>query len=142
MTVDITPTGKFYFQPVENGAERDNLLAKMGAKYGLPPFTEKEKESFRRVQSIGVPMSQLQGFLNLKEDEQKAYKSPTGIPMDSTHKELVDWIHESLEVNSKYKLAIKGDVDTKYPRVKFLFEGLRDIEFYKFWYITSQKTNR
>jgi len=75
----------------------------------------------------------------MSEDEQKAYKSPTGIPMDSTKKELIDWVQQSLAVNPDYKMAIKGDVSTEYPKVKSLFEGLRDIDFLKFWLITSQE---
>jgi hypothetical protein len=59
--------------------------------------------------------------------------------MDSTNKQLVDWVEQSLKVNPEYKLAIKGDVTTEYPKVKSLFEGLRDIDFLKFWLITSQE---
>jgi biopolymer transport protein ExbD len=88
---------------------------------------------------VGVPMSQMKRFLDLPDDQRKAYKSTTGIPMDSTKKELVDWVQQSLTINPDYKLAIKGDVATKYPKVKALFEGLRDIKFYKFWLITSQE---
>ena len=75
----------------------------------------------------------------MSEDEQKNFKSPKGIPMDSTDKQLVDWVDQSLSVNPAYKLAIKGDVTTKYPKVKSLFEGLRDINFLQFWLITSQE---
>lgn len=139
MTILSTTDGKFYFTPVENGTERIALLDKMGQKYGMT-FTDKEKVAFSNVQSIGVPMSQLKGFLDLKDEDRKAFKSKTGIPMDSTKKELVDWVQQSLTVNPDYKLAIKGDVETKYPKVKALFEGLREIEFYKFWLITSQET--
>lgn len=139
MTILSTTDGKFYFTPVENGTERIALLEKMGQKYGMA-FTDKEKVAFSNAQSIGVPMSQLKGFLDLPDAERKAYKSPTGIPMDSTKKELIDWVQQSLAVNPDYKLAIKGDVQTKYPRVKSLFEGLRDIDFLKFWLITSQET--
>ena len=32
MTVNVTPQGKFYFQPVENGTERMQLLDNMGKK--------------------------------------------------------------------------------------------------------------
>jgi biopolymer transport protein ExbD len=84
-------------------------------------------------------MNQLKGYLDMPADEQKNYKSPTGIPMDSTNKQLIDWVKESLSVNPDYKLAIKGDVTTQYPKVKSLFEGLRDIDFLKFWLITSQE---
>lgn len=138
MTINATPEGKFYFQPVVNASERLELLDNMGKKYGLT-FDNKERASFQRVQAIGVPMSQLKGYLDMPEDEQKNFKSPTGIPMDSTRKELVDWVQQSLAVNPVYKLAIKGDVNTKYPKIKSLFEGLREIEFLKFWLITSQE---
>ncbi|WP_139421982.1 ExbD/TolR family protein [Chryseobacterium scophthalmum] len=138
MTINATPDGKFYFQPVENATERLQLLKKMGEKYNVT-FDDKQKASFQKVQSIGVPMNQLRSYLDLPEDEQKSYKSPTGVPMDSTNKQLTDWVQQSLSVNPEYKLAIKGDVTTKYPKVKALFEGLRDIKFLNFWLITSQE---
>jgi len=138
MTINATPDGKFYFQPVENASERVALLEKMGQKYGIT-FDNNQKAAFQKVQAIGVPMNQLKGYLDMSGDEQKNYKSPTGIPMDSTNKQLIDWVKESLSVNPDYKLAIKGDVTTQYPKVKSLFEGLRDIDFLKFWLITSQE---
>lgn len=138
MTVLSTTDGKFYFTPVENGTERMQLLDKMGEKYGLK-FTNQEKVEFTKVQSVGVPMNQLKGYLNLSEEDKKAFKSQTGVPLDSTNKQLIDWVEQSLAVNPDYKLAIKGDVETKYPKVKALFEGLRDIDFLKFWLITSQE---
>ncbi|SHK07680.1 ExbD/TolR family protein [Epilithonimonas mollis] len=138
MTINVTQKGAFYFQPVENGTERIQLLDKMGQKYGMS-FTNPEKVAFTRVQAVGVPMSQLKSYLNLPEDRQKAFKASEGIPMDSTNKQLIDWVQQSLAVNPNYKLAIKGDVTTKYPKVKSLFEGLRDIDFLKFWLITTQE---
>lgn len=138
MTINATSDGKFYFQPVENATERLELLEKMGKKYNVT-FDDKQKASFQKVSAIGVPMNQLRSYLDLPEDEQKNYKSPTGIPMDSTNKQLTDWVQQSLSVNPKYKLAIKGDVTTEYPKVKNLFEGLRDIKFLNFWLITSQE---
>ena len=138
MTVLSTTDGKFYFTPVENGTERMQLLDKMGEKFGMK-FTDQEKVAFTKVQSVGVPMNQLKGYLNLSDEDRKAYKSKDGIPMDSTNKQLIDWVQQSLAVNPDYKLAIKGDVQTKYPKVKSLFEGLRDIDFLKFWLITSQE---
>ncbi|WP_370897618.1 ExbD/TolR family protein [Chryseobacterium gossypii] len=138
MSVNVTPGGKFYFQPVENGTERIQLLENMGKKYGVN-FTNQEKAAFTKVQAIGVPMTQLKSYLDLSEDEQKAFKGAPGVPMDSTNRQLIDWIQQSLAINPEYKLAIKGDVNTEYPKVKSLFEGLRDIDFLKFWLITSQE---
>lgn len=138
MTINITPEGTFYFQPVDNGSERIALLDKMGEKYGLK-FSNADKVAFTKVQSIGVPMTQLKSYLELPDAERKAIKKSPGIPLDSTNKQLIDWVQQSLSVNPGYKLAIKGDVSTKYPKVKNLFEGLRDIDFLKFWLITSQE---
>jgi len=138
MTINVTQAGTFYFQPVENGTERIQLLDKMGQKYGMS-FSNPEKVAFTKVQAVGVPISQLKSYLNLPEDQQKTFKAKEGIPMDSTNKQLIDWVQQSLAVNPNYKLAIKGDVTTKYPKVKSLFEGLRDIDFLKFWLITSQE---
>lgn len=139
MTINVTPKGIFYFQPVDNGTERLQLLDKMEKKYNLPPFTDKEKVAFTKVQAVGVPMGQLKSYLDLPDDQQKTFKAKEGIPMDSVNKQLIDWVQQSLAVNPNYKLAIKGDVTTKYPKVKSLFEGLRDIDFLKFWLITSQE---
>lgn len=138
MTVLSTTDGKFYFTPVDNGSERMQLLDKMGEKYGLK-FTDAQKANFAEVQSVGVPMTQLRGYLDLSDEDRKAMKNLPGVPLDSTNTQLIDWVEQSLAVNPDYKLAIKGDVQTKYPKVKALFEGLRDIDFLKFWLITSQE---
>lgn len=138
MTVNVTPEGTFYFTPVDNGSERIALLDKMGEKYGVT-FDNKQKVAFTKVQSIGVPMNQLKGYLNLSDDDRKLVTKSEGIPLDSVNKQMIDWVQQSLAVNPDYKLAIKGDVTTKYPKVRNLFEGLRDIDFLNFWLITSME---
>lgn len=138
MTIDITTGGTFYFTPVENGTERIALLDNMGKKYGVK-FSNEDKVAFTKVQSIGVPMDELRSYLELSDAQRKSITKSKGIPLDSTNKQMIDWIQQSLAVNPSYKLAIKGDVNTKYSKVKDLFEGLRDIDYLKFWLITSQE---
>lgn len=133
----MTSEGKFYFAPVNNFNERSQLLDIMGKKYGMT-FSNEDKVAFFKTQAIGVPMNQLKGFLKMPEDQRKFAKI-SGVPLDSTNKQLIDWVSASLEINPEYKLAIKGDANTNYPKVKNLFEGLRDIEYYKFWLITTQE---
>lgn len=137
MTINMTSEGKFYFAPVNNFNERSQLLDIMGRKYGMT-FSNEDKVAFFKTQAIGVPMNQLKGFLKMPEDQRKFAKI-SGVPLDSTNKQLIDWVSASLEINPEYKLAIKGDANTNYPKVKNLFEGLRDIEYYKFWLITTQE---
>ena len=140
MTINVTKEGKFYFGAVENFNERSELLDKMGAKYGLK-FSDEDKVAFFKTPAIGVPVNQLKSFLQMPEDQRKLVKV-SGVSMDSVNKQLIDWVSLSLEINPEYKLAIKGDGNTNYPKIKSLFEGLRDIEFYKFWLITNQETNK
>ena len=141
MTINVTSKGKFYFTPVQNVGERKQLIDKMAQKYGVA-LNEQEKIAFVNNQAVGVPMSQLKSFLDLPDEERKNFKGGDGVPMDSVNKQLIDWVKMSLEINPNYKLAIKGDEVTKYPRVKDLFEGLRDIKYYKFWLITNQEANK
>lgn len=68
MTINATPDGKFYFQPVENASERLQR-DKMGQKYGIT-FDNNEKAAFQKVQAIGVPMNQLKSYLDLSDEEQ------------------------------------------------------------------------
>lgn len=139
MTVLSTKDGRFYFIPVENQSERAAVLDNMAKKYNMT-FTPEEKAAFTMLKAIGVPMNQLKGYLKLTPEQQTAYKVP-GIPLDEENKQLIDWIQQSLAVNKDYKLAVKGDGDTKYDRIKALFEGLREIDFLKFVLITNQEVN-
>ncbi|STC91879.1 Biopolymer transport protein ExbD/TolR [Chryseobacterium carnipullorum] len=50
MTINATPDGKFYFQPVENASERLQLLEKMGQKYNMT-FDNKQKAAFQKSTS-------------------------------------------------------------------------------------------
>ncbi len=138
MTINVTPDGRFYFTPTTNQSEKAQLLTNVGAKYGTS-FTPAETRAFLNTQSFGVPITKMKSFLDLSEEERKAYTKAEGIPMDSANKQLIDWVKGSLDINPAMKLAIKGDEVTKYPKVKNLFEGLRDIEFYKFWLITNKE---
>ena len=135
MSINVTNDGRYYFSPINNPKEKAQLLDAMGEKFGVK-FTPEEKVNFQNTQFIGVSMAQMKSFLQLPEDKRKAFKGGT-VPMDSTNKQLIDWVSKSLEINPEAKLAIKGDGAASYDKFKTLFEGLRDIEFYKFVLITN-----
>ena len=124
MTISVTKDGRYYFSPTNNPSQRVELLEKMGEKYNIT-FTEQEKTAFQNTQFVGVPVAQLKAFLQLPEDQRKKYKG--SIPMDSAN------------INREAKLAVKGDGGASYDKFKVLFEGLRDIEFYKFVLVTTEE---
>ncbi|MFC2450863.1 MAG: ExbD/TolR family protein [Flavobacteriaceae bacterium] len=136
MTISVTKDGRYYFSPTNNPSQRVELLEKMGEKYNIT-FTEQEKTAFQNTQFVGVPVAQLKAFLQLPEDQRKKYKG--SIPMDSANTQLVEWVQNNAKINRKAKLAVKGDGGTSYDKFKVLFEGLRDIEFYKFVLVTTEE---
>lgn len=137
MTISVTKDGRYYFSPANNPEQKAVLLDAMAEKHKMT-FTEKEKEAFVNAQFVGVPMAQLKAFLNLSEDQRKNYKGGS-VPLDSVNKQLIDWVQISQKINQDVKLAVKGDNDTAYDKFKALFEGLREIEFYKFVLVTTEE---
>ena len=136
MTISVTKDGRYYFSPTNNPSQRVELLETMGEKYNIT-FTEQEKTAFQNTQFVGVPVAQLKAFLQLPEDQRKKYKG--SIPMDSANTQLVEWVQNNAKINREAKLAVKGDGGASYYKFKVLFEGLRDIEFYKFVLVTTEE---
>ena len=136
MTISVTKDGRYYFSPTNNPSQRVELLETMGEKYNIT-FTEQEKTAFQNTQFVGVPVAQLTAFLQLPEDQRKKYKG--SIPMDSANTQLVEWVQNNAKINREAKLAVKGDGSASYDKFKVLFEGLRDIEFYKFVLVTTEE---
>ncbi len=137
ITVGVTPDGRFYFTPNDNPSEKGQILQLMGDKNKMQ-FSDAERIAFVRTPSISVPMTKMKSFLNLPEEKRKAYKGGS-IPMDSVDKELIDWVLMSRQANPEVILAIKGDQTSVFEKFKFLFEGLKEKEIFKFKLVTSQE---
>ncbi|MFA5620012.1 MAG: biopolymer transporter ExbD [Weeksellaceae bacterium] len=131
--ISINKDGNYYFSIIDD-KDKVPILEKMGQKYGLT-FTDKEKQSFYNLSEVPVSIGQLKSFLNLEESQQKT--QVPGIPLDSTNLQLMDWIDFSYEQNPEIKLAIKGDVDTQYPKFRTLLNELVNRDYNKFQLITS-----
>ena len=116
----------------------------------------KEIETFGGMTSIGVPMASLKKYINMEDADRVKSKSP-GIPHDSLHNELGDWIQfgrieaakqaqseklkaEKLGREFKYeplRFAIKADGKSNYIAVKEVIEVFTDLEIYSFNLITD-----
>jgi biopolymer transport protein ExbD len=143
------------FYNINNFDVRKKTLEKMGQQYKIT-FTEKEKERFGKMTSFGVPMTQLKEYINLDDPARLKVKSP-GIPLDSLHNELGDWIQfgrieaarqaktqkdkmESLGRAFKYeplRFAIKADGQANYIAVKQVIKVFTDKDIYRFNLITN-----
>lgn len=107
-------------------------------KLGL---SDAEMTSFTRAPIIGVPFSQLKGFLDLPTADQEKLKQP-GIPvLDTLNNELVWWIAETKKAFAGEKLLylIKGDNLSKFPAFEAIINALRKNEEFKYNLVTSQE---
>lgn len=152
--VSIDKNGKSFFN-INNYEVRKNSLQRMAQQYKVV-FTEKELQRFGGMTSIGVPIVQLKEYINMEDAQRMQVRSP-GIPCDSLHNELGDWIQfgrieaakqakaqkekaESAGREFKYeplRFAIKADANTNYISVKDVIKVFTDKDIFRFNLITD-----
>jgi biopolymer transport protein ExbD len=134
LTISISKEGIVFFN-LDGKYTREALIEKVGKKYGLQ-FTPEETHAFSLLSSFGVPIGNLKEFLDLDPEARKLVKQ-TGIPTDSAHNELSDWVILSRMSNPKLRVAIKGDRDSNYPIIKKVINTLIDNRVTRFNFITN-----
>ncbi|GMU97068.1 MULTISPECIES: biopolymer transporter ExbD [Ignavibacterium] len=140
MNITITKDGKVFFSIDNNNFTREKLLARISEKHPELQFNDAEKKAFVISGSIGVPLNQLKGYLDLDEVDRKAFQQP-GIPVDSTNNELADWIMQGRLSNPGVRITINGDQSCPWPVVKKVMNTLQDKNVNKFNLITDLETD-
>jgi biopolymer transport protein ExbD len=136
LTITIGKDGRVFFN-VDGQFTRADLLGRMGERYGLT-FTPEETKTFSIISSIGIPIGSLKQFLSMNPEQRKEVEQP-GIPCDSAHNELGDWVLQARLANRNVRIAIKGDRDTNYPVVKKVIDTMIDKKVNRFNLITSME---
>jgi biopolymer transport protein ExbD len=136
LNITVTGDGKVFFNIDNKNSTRERLLARISEKYPELQFNAEEEKAFRLTGSIGVPLSQLKGYLGLEENERKMYQQP-GIPVDSTNNELGIWIMQGRLANPNVRITVKGDQACPWPVVKKVMDTLQDKNVNKFNLITD-----
>lgn len=137
LTIMVSKDGLVYFN-MDGQYNRADLLQKMGAKYGVE-FDKLEQHSFAVMgSSVGVPMGSMKQFLDLEPEDRKLVKQ-TGIPIDSLHNELADWVLEARLTNRMLRIAIKGDRDADFPTIKKVIKTLIERKVNRFNLITNME---
>lgn len=152
--ITVDTKGKAYYN-INNPVVRVKTLEKMGQQYKVT-FTDAEKKRFGGMTSFGVPMASLKKYINMQDAERTKSLSP-GIPLDSLHNELGDWINfgrieaarqaktqqekaEGAGRKFKYeplRFAIKADGQANYIAVKEVIKVFTDKDIYRFNLITN-----
>ncbi len=139
MTIFISKEGKVFFN-IDNGKDtsthfREKLLQKMADQYKLT-FTKKELDKFAKMSSFGMPIKNMQAWIDAKEPKERDVLQ-VGIPMDSTDNQLAWWVRMARLTNLNAEVAIKGDAETDYTAVKKVMDLLQDNKVNKFNLVTN-----
>jgi biopolymer transport protein ExbD len=123
--ITIDKDNKVYLSVSDvNRTQKTDIIDAISTSKGLN-LTAAQKANFANKPSayIGVPFTQLPAYLSKDADQIKALVL-SGIPVDSAHNELVDWIAAAKNAfqGTRMNLIVKGDNASKYPA----FQGVKN----------------
>jgi biopolymer transport protein ExbD len=132
-------------QSIDGQPIRTKALDLMAEKYKLQ-FTAEEKMLFNGIGPFGAPMGAMKQLLSMPTTERDAFAAKLpGVVIDTTADwsrcELFDWIITLRRINPKLKVAIKGDVNAKYPVVKSVIDILQKQNVNQFSIVTNLEAN-
>ena len=134
----VDPEGKVFLRLDKQG-DMGSSLESMGKDYGIT-FTPQELNKFKLLQTFGVPISKMKGFLALSTTEQDKVLKDMGIPCDSTDNQFKAWVRSARASNADLRIAIKADQNTPYSVIKNVMNSLQDLRENRYNLITSLKT--
>ena len=134
----VEKNGKIFLS-LDKQEDRVSVLKKVGENYGIT-FTNDELNTFKLLNSFGVPIQQMKSFLALKTEEQDKIIGSMGVPTDSLNNQFKVWISQSRIQNKDLRIAIKADRTTPYQQIKTVMSSLQDIKENRYNLITSLKT--
>lgn len=137
LSILVDPNGKV-FMSLDKQEDKANVLKLLGKDFGIR-FTDKEIYNFSLQPSFGVPIQNMQEYLNMPSDEQDRLMKDYGIPTDSINNQFKLWVQHAREVNRDLVIAIKADQDTPYPKIKNIMNTLQDLRENRYNLITTLK---
>lgn len=132
--IQVNNEGKVFFG-IDGQFTRIQILDKISQKYGIT-FSEKEKQEFSLMSTIGVPIAGLKSFLGKEPFERKSIKQQ-GIPADSVGNELYDWLAFARLSNNHARIAVKGDRVANYEVMKNVIGTLQAQNINRFNLVTG-----
>ncbi|MFN8288332.1 MAG: biopolymer transporter ExbD [Chitinophagales bacterium] len=144
ITILVDKDGKAYISLKESQtryAMIDELANRFGDKYpNLKTLTEDQKKIFSLTDTWGTAIENTNTVLALPPNEFKAYqeKQMGGIPFDSLHSQIGDWVQAArYATDGNIKIAIKSDKNTNVSYVQQIVKGLTQRDIHRFLLITT-----
>ena len=137
MMISVGNDGRVFFG-IDGQFNRVAMLDRMAKEKGVT-FNDKQKKNFSLMDSFGVPIAGMKGYLNLEgPDLQRAPQS--GIPCDSVNNELMSWVLHARYTNPKIRIAIKGDKGADFKTIKFIIATLQGQNINRFNLVTGMES--
>lgn len=133
-TILISPEGNVFFRM--DGTKNQKALGNnlnSALQLGL---TESEIDEFSRMKGYGLPLKEVQAYLQLSETEKSEAVQP-GILIEEGRNELGDWLMYARIANPNARMVIKADKQTPYPAVKKVMDTLQTHNINRFGLITD-----
>ncbi|MCI6160494.1 MAG: biopolymer transporter ExbD [Prevotellaceae bacterium] len=141
LTVLVDKTGKI-FLGMDTPAKMETALTGVAAQFGVS-LTSAQLKTARAATNIGVPMQDMQEFLNLEDKDLNNYQQKKGVPTDSIKggmSEFQTWVQQARNDNgADMKIAIKADENTPYKVIKKVMSELQDMNENRYYLITAYK---
>jgi biopolymer transport protein ExbD len=147
-TIVLPPTDVFLITVAQDGRifvgtgdqnTRLGMLEKMESAFNFKA-SPMGRQYFMNISSFGVPLDQMNGWLNLPSMEAMKNAEETGIPADIGRgrvNELKEWINAARRSNAKLRFAIKGDREVVYDNMEKVIFTLQDANINKFNLVTN-----
>ncbi len=133
---------------------REKVIDYIIEDYGLD-LTESGKAYFQLQSNFGIPISQLEYWLNLPLEQRKKFEESgglAGVPYPfmphqayARENELMKWIYYGRMANHdnlKFQFAIKGDMDSPYDAIQEVIWSLQEWNVNKFQLVTSLEAGK
>lgn len=158
--VTVDKGGHIFFN-ITGTESRQDLLAQMGEKYKVQ-FRAEQSENFLKMTSFGCSMRDMPAYLDMSAEERQRLverEGYVGIPADSVHNELRDWIslgnsvamqfgklsyEEALTIDKnanpdefKPKFILKVDSKAPYVYAKNVIDIFRDLKLNNLNFVTN-----
>ena len=170
LSILVSPQGKVYLEvlgskdsTMKSETVRADLLKNMVVEYKKThpsanlAFTNKEIETFSKLNAFGVPITKMKEWLNLEPDQRDKFlesEQNPGVPINmnedpNTPNEFQMWIRAAYNsVNPELQeamvkgrgIAIKADQTTPYSVVNVVMDNLQTMKMNKFTLMTALKT--
>jgi biopolymer transport protein ExbD len=149
LTILVDPKGRSYVS-LNEAKLRYAMLEQMNQKYGakypeLAKLTDKQKNTFALDDTWGTPVEDMGRVLSMNGREFTDYqqKQIPGIPYDSLHNQLGDWVQAARYAaqetgdGTPIKIAIKSDKNTTNRYIKEIVKTLTERDIHTFLLITT-----